>query len=346
MGGARPNRRPIDPKGTSVTAFSNVHGAGRRRARPLIAWMLLALLATIGIAPIRLASARQATPVATPDPEVVALLDYDATAPLDLKEIGVEERDGAAIHDVTFASPGRTVEAYLVEPAGTAATPAAEASHAGIVFFHWLETGNPTSNRTEFLDDAVTLAGQGVVSVLVQGVFPWTEDPQNLEHDQQAIVSEILVARRAFDLLESRPDVDPSRLAFVGHDYGAMYGSALAAVDRRAKAYVLMAATPRHADWNIPFWLAPSGLDEAGQAAYQVALAPLDPITNVQYAAPAAILFQFGREDPYIPEATALEFYLAASEPKRLELFDADHPLNADATTARLAWLAGQLNLP
>lgn len=319
-------------------------GSGRR-ARPHVAFTMIALLAVVSLAPIRLATARQGTPVATPDPEVVALLDYDSAAPLDLQEFGVEERDGASIHDVTFASPGRTVEAYLVEPAGSGATPAAAASHAGIVFFHWLETGNPTSNRTEFLDDAVILASQGVVSVLVQGVFPWTQDPQSLEQDRQAIVDEILVARRSFDLLESRPDVDPGRLAFVGHDYGAMYGIALAAVDRRAKAYVLMAATPRHADWNIPFWLAPGGLDEAGQAAYQEALAPLDPITNVQYAAPAAILFQFGREDPYIPEATALEFYLAASEPRRLELFDADHPLNADATAARLAWLAAQLGL-
>jgi len=283
---------------------------------------------------------------------------YDATSPLDLQEIGIEERDGAVIGDVSFACPSAAVSAYLVEPAASAdaldATPtesdASSASpsvpaHAGIVFFHWLETGSPTSNRTEFLPDAVTLAQEGIVSVLVQGAFPWTDPPTDLAHDQAAVVAEVLKVRRAIDLMLGRGDVDPARIAVVGHDYGAMYSILLAGVDLRPKAFVLMAATPHHADWNIPFWLAPAGLDAAGQAAYRAGMAPLDPITAVSAAAPAALLFQFARTDFYIPESAALAFYAAASEPKRLELYDAGHPLNADATASRLVWLRGQLGL-
>lgn len=272
------------------------------------------------------------------------MLDYDPTAPLHPQEIGVEERGGATILDVTFDSPGTVVSAYVVEPAATDAAPAAP-GRAGIVFFHWLETGSPTSNRSEFLSDAVTLAREGAVSVLVQGEFPWLKDPAGLDADQAAVVTEALKVRRSIDLLLARGDVDPGRIAVVGHDYGAMYSILLAGVDPRPRAFVLMAATPHHADWNIPFWLAPGGLDEAGRAAYRAGMAPLDPISAVGAAAPAALLFQFAREDFYIPEPTALAFYAAASEPKRLELFDAEHPLNGDATASRLAWLRGQLGL-
>jgi dienelactone hydrolase len=272
------------------------------------------------------------------------MLDYDESAPLNLNEVGVEERDGATIRDVTFDSPGAVVSAYVVEPAASGATPAAT-DRAGIVFFHWLETGSPTSNRTEFLPDAATLAQEGVVSVLVQGEFPWLKNPTGLEADQAAVVTEALKVRRGIDLLLARADVDPARVAVVGHDYGAMYAILLAGVDPRPKAFVLMAATPHHADWNIPFWLAPGGLDEAGQAAYSAGMAPLDPLGAVATAAPAALLFQFARADVYIPESTALEFYAAASEPKRLELFDAEHPLNDEATASRMVWLRGQLGL-
>ena len=47
--------------------------------------------------------------------------------------------------------------------------------------------------------------------------------------------------RRGADLLLARPDVDPRRLAFVGHSYNATVGAILAGVDRRFKAFVLMA---------------------------------------------------------------------------------------------------------
>src|SRR4051794_29623820 len=50
---------------------------------------------------------------------------------------------GATLSDVslTSASP----PAYLIVPSATNSKP-----NAGIIWFHWLETGDPTSNRTEF----------------------------------------------------------------------------------------------------------------------------------------------------------------------------------------------------
>jgi len=44
-----------------------------------------------------------------------------------------------------------------------------------------------------------------------------------------------------------------------------------------------------------------------------------------------------------LPFARREDFYLAASEPKCLELYDAGHPLDDEATANRLTWPREQL---
>src|SRR5262245_45960173 len=77
------------------------------------------------------------------------LFAYQASAPLDLKETGVEKREGALVHDVVFTahpgSPGGQ-NAYLVVPEG-------KGPFAGVLWVHWL--GEPaTTNRTQYLAEA------------------------------------------------------------------------------------------------------------------------------------------------------------------------------------------------
>src|SRR5262244_1995486 len=65
-----------------------------------------------------------------PFQELARMFDYDQRAPLDVKEHSVEERDGAKVYDVSYASPqGGRVTAYLVAPA-------TKGRHAGIIFAH------------------------------------------------------------------------------------------------------------------------------------------------------------------------------------------------------------------
>jgi hypothetical protein len=47
--------------------------------------------------------------------------------------------------------------------------------------------------------------------------------------------------RRGADLLLARKDVDHARLGYVGHSYNAEVGGFLSGVDKRFKAFVLMA---------------------------------------------------------------------------------------------------------
>jgi cephalosporin-C deacetylase-like acetyl esterase len=273
------------------------------------------------------------TPI--PYADVKKLFDYDASASLDIQEKSVEDRDGVTVHDIVFSgADGAPISAYLVVPPGSG-------PFAGILFLHWLEV--PEGSRTEFLDEAVTLAAQGVVSILPQGEFPWTRNPQNAKDDTAAIVHEVISQRRAMDVLLAQPDVDAQRIAVVGHDFGAMYGGVLSGVDARAKTYVLMAGTPRFSDWFLIYWRVATSNEE--REAYRVAMKPYDPVEHVRQAAPATIFFQFATKDKYIKKATANEFYEAASEPKRIEWYEADHGLNDQAREDRLMWLVEQLGL-
>ena len=222
-------------------------------------------------------------------------------------------RDGARIHDLLPAEVG---EAYLVEPMDGGRGAAA-------LFLHWFDTEAPDGNRTQFLDEAVTLAREhGVVSVLPQGRFPWAEAPIDAEADAARILAEVAGHRRAVDLLAARDDVDAGRIGLVGHDFGAMHGIVLAAQDDRIAAAVLIAATPRWGDWFLPFW--PIAGDRWD---YLRAMHPLDPVARIGDLAPRPVCLQFAKGDFYIADMSGLELHRAAGEPKELHAYPADHAM-------------------
>ena len=236
------------------------------------------------------------------------------------------ERDGARVHDIRIADDD---EAFLVEPI--------EGGRGGaILFLHWFDTEAPDSNRTQFVEEAVTLAREhGAVSLLPQGRFPWAGDPTDAEADAARIRGEVGSLRAGIDLLAARPDVDDTRIALVGHDFGAMHGTLLAADDARIAAVVLIAATPRWGDWFLPFWQIGDDRHD-----YLRSMASLDPISRVAAIAPRPVCFQFARNDFFIAAMTGLEFHRAAGEPKEMHAYDTDHGMRDQLAVAdRLAFL-------
>lgn len=176
------------------------------------------------------------------DAELVRHFDYDAKAPLELKIVGTEKRGEATIYDITYASPkGGVVPAYLVVPAK------GKGPFAAVVWGHWYWTNSEMRNRKQFLDEAVALAPAGVVSLLTDGPVArpgYVADNDLLSEKRNADkVQQVVDMRRGVDLLLSRKDVDPRRIAFVGHSYNASVGATLSGVDRRFKAFVLMAGS-------------------------------------------------------------------------------------------------------
>jgi beta-lactamase class A len=294
------------------------------------------------------ASVGQKTAEATPDYQrALHLFDYDATAPLDVHDKIIEEFDGGTLHDITYTSPkGGPVSAYLVVPKG-------KGPFAAILFGHW---GNGT--RAEFIPEAKLYAKAGAVSLIPDYPWdrsqPWRKTPSHYdkpELDREIEVQAVLELRRGIDLLLARPDVDPKRLAYVGHSYGAQWGSILSAVDKRMKTSVLMAGVAETGDiflrGNHPTITELRKSRPSGQfERYAQIAGDIDAIHFAGHAAPIPLLLQFGNFEEYFDKTSMEHYAAAASDPKKVLYYDTGHDLNdPQALEDRYNWLADHIAL-
>ena len=293
-------------------------------------WLVACSATVSDSGPIGSAAADESDPSmpATPDPS-----RFVPAAPPSSAVRSSETDHGVTVVDVSFGAAGDETDAYLVKPESGEPGP-------GIVFFHWVEYGDPSSNRTEFLDEARDLARQGAVSLLVDGRFPWKATPTSIAHDVPAVEADALMLRHAVDLLAAQPEVDAERMALVGHDFGAMYSSIVFGADPTLDGLVMMAPTARWGDWFLRYWEI-ADPDEA----YQVAMAPLDPVTWLPEASGRPMRLQFGSNDQYVPADVAEEIAAAAGEGAEVRTYEAGHPLNDEARADRAAWLTDLLGL-
>ena len=125
-----------------------------------------------------------------------------------------------------------------------------------------------------------------------------------------------------------------------GFSHGAFIGGILAGVERRIASYVLQSGGG--ADYlrnNAPQRLR----DPDALSAYLERIATIDPALYVAHAAPSAVLLQNGSLDRTYTAAGVAAWHTAASEPKKIVTYEADHLLNAAATADALAWLASRI---
>ena len=280
--------------------------------------------------------------------------DYDASAPLNIQQAGIEERDSVTIYDISFSSPvnnrraavgpnGGIVTAYLVVPSGQGRFPA-------VIFGHWCMPGSEKKNRTEFLDEATVLAHSGVISLLPDHVIVqpgFVEDSAPLNDQQIAVeVQQDVNLRRGADLLLARKDVDPRRLAYVGHSCDGSAGGFLSGIDKRFKAFVIMAG-----DLSFEIDKKTKSFQEYRQKigpdkfdAFAAKYSWMDGGRYVSHAAPAAMFLQYATDEPFSNGDLARQYFEIVSEPKKLKIYGAPHALNLEATRDRIAFLAEQLS--
>jgi dienelactone hydrolase len=265
---------------------------------------------------------------------------YDTKLPLDVQEVSVKQIGEVKIHDITYASPkGGRVPAFLVEPSG-------KGPFAGIVFGNW-----GLGTRAEFLPEAIDYANAGAVSILVAYPWdrpaPWRKTVDNMdapEKDREAYIQAIVDLRRAIDLLESNSKVDRSRIAYVGHSYGAQWGAIISATDRRLRTAVLMGGVGKQKDVfdspdpDLKAYAAQIGQEKLKK--YLEVVGTLDAILYVPHSAPTPLLFQFARHEKYFDEASSKRYAEAASNPKEVRWYETAHDLNDLQTYIdRARWL-------
>jgi hypothetical protein len=209
--------------------------------------------------------------------------------------------------------------------------------------------GSEKKNRGEFLDEAIVLAHSGVLSLLPDHVMvhpDFVEDNTPMNEKQIAVeVQQDVNLRRGADLLAARKDVDPKRLAYVGHSCDATAGGFLSGIDKRFKAFVIMAG-----DLSDEVDKSSKGFQEYRQKvgpekldAFMSKFAWMDAGKYVSHAAPATMFLQYATDEPFMNADIAKRYFEIVSEPKKLKIYEAPHALNAEATRDRIAFLAEQL---
>jgi dienelactone hydrolase len=313
--------------------------------------MKLILKSFAGLVALALSAGASAAAESAPKfEELVRQFDYDRNAPLNLKEEKTEQRDGVKIIELSYDSPrGGRVPATLVLPEG-------KGPFAAIVFGHWMMPKSPVRNRKEFLEEAILFARNGAAALLTDaplvrpGFVPDNQGLRGQVQNAEASRQQVIDFRRGLDLLSARKDIDPARIAYVGHSYNAHTGGILAGVEKRISAFVLMAGV--FADEEFVF---NSKLPAIGEFRRREGDQPLrdffrqyafdDPVYFIGQSAPAAVFLQFGRKDEGIPENFARGYFERFAEPKKMEFYDAGHALNREAREERVEWLVERLKL-
>jgi dienelactone hydrolase len=271
--------------------------------------------------------------------EIGEVFVYDPQAPLDIQEVSRHQEVGVTVIDLTYASPkGGWVPATLVFPDGNG-------PFAGMLFQH----GMP-STRQPWISAGAIYARMGAVVLLIDAPFArWYgyEPVTFTEQDRREQIQLIVDLRRGVDLLLSRPEVDPERLAYVGISYGGAMGGLLAGVEDRLKAYVLQVGdgglvTHLTGPEDRAAWLARPEDERRQWVAW---MWPIEPIHYVGCASPAALLFQNGTMDTAVPPADGLRYQVAGSEPKTVRWYQAGHSLNTAALQDQVEWLAEMIGI-
>lgn len=253
--------------------------------------------------------------------------------------------DGTTIEDLRYPSPrGGTVSAWLVTPPG-------DGPFAGMLYLHGSET-----DRNDLLDEAMAMATGGVASVVLDA--PWVRegDARGSEAgnyfapaDEAAMVEQTVVdLRAAIDLLVSEANVDPGRIGFMGHSWGASTGAILAAVDDRPIAFVLVTGRPSWTAYlrSVAATRLASIVSMLGPEKWEQYLATMEPYDATAVLAQtdgAELLLQFGTQDDVVVPEDVDAFVAAAPDGATVMTYDAGHVLDATATADRIAWLVERL---
>ncbi|MDQ3488722.1 MAG: SUMF1/EgtB/PvdO family nonheme iron enzyme, partial [Acidobacteriota bacterium] len=196
---------------------------------------------------------------------------------------------------------------------------------------HYVPAGDVNSGHrplSDSMDDRITpfvRAGRATFGVVLSGYAgrlrtdPSPIDPSTVEY-VEFISGRIIDLRRGLDYLESRPDIDTSRIGFFGPSTGAQLGLILAAVEGRYRGVVLIGA----------------GLSRRG--------APVQPAADAVNFAPhirMPKLIVQGTYDEDTPLRTAAEpLFRLLSEPKELYKYEGGHVPPIDVVLkATASWL-------
>lgn len=262
---------------------------------------------------------------------------HDANARLD----ALAKPRVSASYEVT---PVRYASADGGWVSGVLGVPRTGGRHPAIIFMH----GLPGSAESIFEGHALPLVERGAIALAIDA--PWARRgalPDFTPRDSTDQVQLIHDLRRAVDVLQARPDVDPERIGYMGGSYGGAIGALFVATEKRLAAAVLWVGTGGLVARWLDSTMTPTGLlaaiDPEARRRWLAAMWPIEPIRFVGASSPTPLLLQNGRADQLVASHAAAALHRAAGEPKTIEWYDAGHGLTPEAKRSREDWIARRL---
>ncbi|MGQ9656834.1 MAG: alpha/beta hydrolase family protein [Fimbriimonadales bacterium] len=260
------------------------------------------------------------------DPDLI--FGYDKTLPLSPQETSGEETAEYRVIKVTYRSVhDQRVPALLILPKHSS-----EERLPCVILMHGLGSDK---RMFQMLWGPLTRAGFALFAIDAQyhgerkpsddipffGMYPYRA--------RDALIQTVIDLRRGVDYLQTREEIDPDRIGYIGASMGGILGSMFAGVDERVKAPVLLVAG---GDWKI--LMERSALSAWRDAArnnpqqMQEALRVMDvvdPVNWVGRIAPRPVLFINGDADDVVPVDSNKALHNAAGEPKRIVWYKGGH---------------------
>ena len=271
---------------------------------------------------------------------VAQLYEYDRTIGLEARIVEKGEQDGLPREKIVFrGAQGFLVPGYLQLPSSGAEP------HPCVLLLHgwsgskdnWWQDGNYVSGGN--LRKSLLAAGFAVVALdaqchgdrIAQNDFA----PVNHYVDPTAgasprkgyfTLSDIYVQttrdyRRAIDYLETRPEIDKTRIGVIGYSMGGTQTFLLTGVEPRGKAAVAVATPAEKSKWSL---VAPQNFVRAvGQRPFLTIIGRTDELCPLEHARQLQSLLE--------------------SKSKDQVLFDAGHKLPADYVPHAVGWVKKHL---
>jgi uncharacterized protein len=267
--------------------------------------------------------------------QIKAMYEYDPSEPLALTwvpNLDVTE-SGVKLRGLTFQSGGETEGAFLALPEGQGPFPVvvyAPGHGSGGVLVDWSR-------------DAAKLAKKGYAGLLLEettGPF-WTWDGLT---DVEAYVAYVRQEQRGLDLLETMPEIDPTRIGFVGWSAGAILGGMLSGLDPRIKAFVLDGMdTGGLVNWGAADRAQMKSQGISPQA-YGAQMSLIDPTAYLKHSSGSPFLFIWGKAAGEIATPGMQKRFVAAAGPHATVFMQpGGHWISPQASRFLEAWIVKNL---
>ncbi|GAB3428752.1 alpha/beta hydrolase family protein [Flindersiella endophytica] len=239
------------------------------------------------------------------------------------RTVETADRDGVRLSSIEFGG----TEGYLLLPPGSGGRA------PGVVY------AGQGGVKDRFLDEALELARDGAVVITALTEFGVVGDPAT---DLAMVERAAEIQRHALAVLRNHPQVDATRIGFVGHGWGATQAACVAGGGASLRTLVL-AGTGAH----LSEFLWSFGPRTADRAAYVKELSAIDPIVQLDRPLAYPVLFQVGSHDQNVPPSDADELWQSIDASKDRKDYDCDHNLvdHPPARADRRAWLREALGI-